>query len=91
MVVSEVQAVLGIAQPTVSKHLKILEDAGLVSFQKEGTWVRDLLTNGTGSPYAASALGNLRHWLENASEIAELQARLPDIQKVEPCRGNHLL
>jgi DNA-binding transcriptional ArsR family regulator len=39
MCVCEVQASLGIAQPTVSKHLKILEGAGLVDRKKEGLWV----------------------------------------------------
>ncbi|MBU4121695.1 MAG: metalloregulator ArsR/SmtB family transcription factor, partial [Proteobacteria bacterium] len=34
MCVCEIQAALGIAQPTVSKHLKILEDAGLVGREK---------------------------------------------------------
>ena len=83
MFVSEMQAVLGISQPAVSKHLKILEEAGLVTFHKEGTWVRYRVANGMSSPYAASILGNLRHWLENAPEIIELQARFPDIHRVD--------
>ncbi len=36
--VCELQAALGLAQPTVSKHLKTLEEAGLVTFFKEGLW-----------------------------------------------------
>ena len=67
MCVCEIQAALGIAQPTVSKHLKILEDAGLVGRKKEGLWVNYSLTDGGRSPYAASLLGNLRHWLERRS------------------------
>ena len=34
MCVCEIQAALEIAQPTVSKHLKVLEDAGLVEPRK---------------------------------------------------------
>ena len=79
MFVSEIQAALGISPPAVSKHLKVLEEAGLVSFHKEGTWVRYRVANGTSSPYAASILGNLKHWLGNAPEITELLTRLPDI------------
>ncbi|WP_262403477.1 ArsR/SmtB family transcription factor [Actinomadura sp. CNU-125] len=30
---------LGLRQPTVSHHLKILTDAGLVTREKRGTWV----------------------------------------------------
>ena len=29
----------GLSQPTVSHHLKVLHDAGLVERRKEGTWV----------------------------------------------------
>ena len=35
MCVCEIQAALKIAQPTVSKHLKVLEGAGLVERQKD--------------------------------------------------------
>ena len=34
--VCELQAALGIAQPTVSKHLSILEEAGWVDKQRQG-------------------------------------------------------
>ncbi len=30
---------LGLAQPTVSHHLKVLADAGLITREKRGTWV----------------------------------------------------
>lgn len=39
MCVCEVQAVLGLAQSTVSKHLKVLEEAGLVEWRRAGPWV----------------------------------------------------
>jgi len=83
MFVSEIQSVLGISQPSISKHLKVLENAGFVSFQKHGLWVGYRLANGASSPYAASLLGSLRHWLENAPEITELQDRLSCVQKVK--------
>ncbi|MCD2498786.1 MULTISPECIES: helix-turn-helix transcriptional regulator [Microbacterium] len=34
--VSQIVADLGISQPTVSKHLKVLRDAGLVTVREEG-------------------------------------------------------
>ena len=52
-----------VAQPTISKHLKILEDSGLVTFKKKGRWVFYQIADGSDSPYAASMLGNLKHWL----------------------------
>jgi len=88
MCVCELQAALNIAQPTVSKHLKILEDAGLVSFSKDGLWVNYRLSDGRESPYAATLLGNLRHWLEDDPQIVELVGKLPGIRREEIKRGD---
>ena len=84
--VCEMQAALGIAQPTVSKHLKTLEDAGLVNFQKDGLWVNYHLTDGSSSPYVASLLGNLKHWLDDDLEIVHLVEILPSIKREEVCK-----
>ena len=85
MCVCELQAALKVAQPTVSKHLKILEEAGLVDYQKDGLWVNYFLADGTRSPYAASLLGNIRHWLDNDPEVAELNKRVPFLNRSELC------
>ncbi len=84
--VCEIQALLQIAQPSVSKHLKILENAGLVCSGKEGLWVNYYLADGSSSPYAASLLGNLRHWLLDDSEIARMIAKLPEIRREDICK-----
>ncbi len=81
MCVCEMQAALQIAQPTVSKHLKMLEDVGLVTFRKDGVWVNYHLADGSSSPYVASILGNLRHWLEDDSELAEIMEKLPTMRR----------
>ena len=83
--VCEMREALQISQPAVSKHLKVLEDAGLVDFKKDGLWVNYHLTDGSRSPYVASLLGNLRHWLEHDPEIAGLKERLPGINREEVC------
>ena len=86
MCVCEIQAALQIAQPSVSKHLKILEEAGLVTFHKDGMWVNYQLADGSASPYAANLLGNLRHWLKDDSELAEIVEKLPSIRREDLCR-----
>ncbi|MGD8542397.1 MAG: ArsR family transcriptional regulator, partial [Desulfobacteraceae bacterium] len=78
---------LGLAQSTASKHLRILEEAGLVRFTKDGLWVNYRLTDGSENPYAASILGNLRHWLEDDPEVAAMVARLPEIRRETICSG----
>lgn len=85
--VCEIQTALGLAQSTVSKHLKVLEEAGLITYTKDGQWVNYRPADGTASPYAASLLGNLRHWLDDDEEMAALTARLPTINR-EQIRGD---
>lgn len=84
--VCEMRAALNIAQPTVSKHLKLLEEAGLVTSEKDGLWVNYRLTDGSSSPYAATVLGNLRHWLNEERQIADLVEKLPSIHREDVCR-----
>jgi ArsR family transcriptional regulator len=79
MCVCEIQMALGIAQPTVSKHMKVLEEAGLV------LWVNYSLSGG-GSPYAATLLGNLKHWLQDDPDIGQLAKRVPIIRREDICR-----
>lgn len=83
--VCEIQAALGIAQPTVSKHLKVLEGAGLVGRKKDGLWVNYHLSDGGSSPYAASLLGNLRHWLEDDAKVRELLAKSEGLRREDLC------
>ncbi len=37
--VCEIREIIGLSQPTISSHLKILENNELISFDKEGKWV----------------------------------------------------
>ncbi|MDX9746541.1 MAG: metalloregulator ArsR/SmtB family transcription factor [Syntrophales bacterium] len=85
MCVCELQAALEIAQSTVSKHLKILENAGLVSCEKDGLWVNYAPGNGSRSPYAATLLGNLRHWLADDPDIKKLDAVVPLLNREVLC------
>jgi len=85
MCVCEIQAALSLSQSTVSSHLRVLEDAGLAASWKEGLWVNYRLGDGSASPYAASLLGSLRHWLSDSPEVSELVERLPEIDRREIC------
>lgn len=79
--VCEIKESLGIAQSTVSKHLKLLEDAELVKSFKDGLWVNYSLADGSDSPFAANMIGNLKHWLDDEPEIKELTKILPGIDR----------
>ena len=53
--VCEIADVLGLAQSTVSRHLKMLEDCGLLERSKEGLWVEYRLV--------AAPEGSMQHLL----------------------------
>jgi ArsR family transcriptional regulator, arsenate/arsenite/antimonite-responsive transcriptional repressor len=86
MCVCEIHTALGLAQPTVSKHLKILEDAGLVTYSKDGLWVNYALADGSNSPYAATLLGSLKHWLQDDPQVGALVRNLSTIRREDICK-----
>jgi ArsR family transcriptional regulator, arsenate/arsenite/antimonite-responsive transcriptional repressor len=86
MCVCELTSLLQIAQPTVSKHLKVLEEAGLVEFHKQGLWVNYSIMNGCSNPYAVGILKELRSWLEDQPEVAEIVKRAPFVSRAEICK-----
>jgi ArsR family transcriptional regulator len=87
MCVCELQAGLKISQPSVSKHLKILEEAGLVDYKKDGLWVNYHLADGHHSPYAANLLGNIKHWLNDDPDLADLMKQAPFFNREEICKA----
>ena len=86
MCVCEIESALSLAQPTVSKHLKVLEEAGLVGFRKEGLWVNYMLADGERNAYAKMMLLHLQGWLNEAEDVKELIDRLPAINRETICR-----
>ena len=76
--VCEIQEVLGLAQPTVSSHMKILEDAGLVQKERQGTWMIYSHANGADSVYARTMLLALKDWLNEDDELRRMIAALPE-------------
>jgi len=81
MCVCEIQEALGLAQPTVSKHMKQLEEAGLVTSRKNGLWVNYNLAGDESNPYAVEMLKQIDNWLRDDAEIRKILHRLPDIRR----------
>ncbi len=75
--VCEIQDVLGLAQPTVSSHMKILEDAGLVRKERQGTWMIFSHADGSDSVYAGAMLTVLKDWLNEDPELQRMIEALP--------------
>lgn len=83
--VCEVRQLIGLAQSTVSKHLKILEEAGLVTYRKEGSWIIYRLTQGEESEYARVMLRNLKGWLTDDPELQEMLDKTSQIDRERIC------
>ena len=72
MCVCELQYTLEIAQSSISKHLKILEEAELVDSQKDGLWVNYFLYKSNENEYAVEMLEKIEAWLEDDMEIKKI-------------------
>jgi ArsR family transcriptional regulator len=86
MCVCEICAALGIAQPTVSSHLKVLEAAELVVSRRDGLWVNYRLDEAPGSAYARDMQRQLATWLNNEPGVLEVLDQLPSINRRELTR-----
>ena len=84
--VCEIQSALRLTQSTASKHLKILEIAGLIASSKSGLWVNYRLSDGARNPFVATLLGNLRHWFESDPDVMAVLQRLSTIRRGEVCK-----
>jgi arsenate reductase/ArsR family transcriptional regulator len=80
--VCQVQAVLGLAPSTVSKHLSILKTAGLVEDRRDGKWIEYALLSGERNPYASHLLAMLRGPLDRDPAVVADRKRLREIKKI---------
>jgi ArsR family transcriptional regulator len=71
--VCEIQEFLQLAQSTVSKHMKTLEDAGLVVRERRGTWIIYYLADTRNQDYGAELLTLLKKWLETDKELQQMR------------------
>ncbi len=88
--VCEITGVLGLAQSTVSKHLKILEDADLVESWKDGAWVNYTLTIDPDNQYAATMQKNIKGWLGDDPHIKEAKNQADQADRITICASNEI-
>ena len=79
--VCEIRSLLGFSQPTISKHLKILEEAGLVESHKDKMWVNYKLSGDKTNVFALTSLENLHDWLAEDPELKSLLKTVPAISR----------
>ncbi|MBU6399888.1 MAG: helix-turn-helix domain-containing protein [Verrucomicrobia bacterium] len=83
--VCQITALLGLAPSTVSKHLSILHQAGLVETRKTGRWIYYSRPRAA-APMARQALAWARRSLTDHPRVAEDARRLQQILRCEPAK-----
>ena len=79
------QEASGLAQPTVSRHMQVLEAAGLAVSEKHGQWVHYRLASEGLSPYAAALLRDLPGWLNADPDTATFLERMHGSCRKKSC------
>ena len=80
--VCQIIELLGLAPSTVSKHMAVLHQAGLVEARKDGRWVYYRLPDGSGPPCAKKALALALECLGRDKRIREDARRMNRIRKI---------
>ncbi|MBC7235495.1 MAG: winged helix-turn-helix transcriptional regulator [Chloroflexi bacterium] len=75
---------LGLAQSTVSKHLALLRQAGLVADRKEGLWVYYRLETEPITAHNLSFLDLVRHSLKDDPQVCEDAEKVAGLAAVTP-------
>jgi ArsR family transcriptional regulator len=81
----EVRAVLRLSNSTVSKHLTILRDAGLLLDSKDGRWVNFRLNSKAESQFTRSMLDLIRDSFDDDETIRDDAAKVHRVDRVKIC------
>ncbi|MEK7331561.1 MAG: metalloregulator ArsR/SmtB family transcription factor [Candidatus Eisenbacteria bacterium] len=87
--VCQIQAVLGLAPSTVSKHLAILKLAALVQDRRDGRWTHYALADPGRNRHAPRVLALLRGPLDREPRVQADRRRLREVRAIpttELCR-----
>jgi arsenate reductase/ArsR family transcriptional regulator len=78
--VCEIIAVLRLGQSTVSGHLSILKNAGLVKDRKDGRWMHYSLASQMPNNYGPPMLALMLSWLDDDNQVRADKRRLASLK-----------
>ena len=81
--VCQIIEVLGLAPSTVSKHMSLLRQAGLVDARKEGRWIHYRLAGRDASPAVQEAQAFVKRHLEEVSQTHQDDATLQKVLEID--------
>lgn len=82
--VCEITDIIGLSQPTISSHLKLLENAGLIESHKEGLWVNYNI-NSQLDPFSSELIEMIYKDLEKDKQIVYGLKKLKNINRNMIC------
>ncbi len=85
MCVCELASILGITQPSVSRHLKKLKRSQLINEEQDSFWTNYYLARSK-NLYVRALLVNLKSWLNNDKRISDDLKKAEKINRHQLCR-----
>ena len=86
MCVCELAAVLGITQPSVSKHLVILKNAGLIQDERNSQWIDYKLCRELVNHHAPVMLKHLKQWVNDDPCVKRDRKKAASLCRLEICK-----
>ena len=85
MCVCELAAVLGISQPSVSRHLSLMRDAGLVKDERNGPWIDYGLCEENINHYSPVIQSHLKEWINDDTQVKKDLKKVKCLKREELC------
>jgi ArsR family transcriptional regulator len=82
--VCEIREIIGLSQPTVSSHLKVLENNELVTFNKDGKWV-NYSPNSNLDDKIKQIINNVLSIIETDDEVKKDQSSVNKVDRKKLC------
>jgi len=79
--VNELTTVLGISQPSVSRHLHQLKDAGLVEDKRDSLWVNYRLSAAATNEYVPILLKHITQWANQDDMVSDDHKKMKKVDR----------
>ena len=86
--VCEITDIIGLSQPTISSHLRLLENAGLVESDKDGLWVNYNI-NSLADLFSRKSIEMICKDLKKDKQTISDLKKLKAINRDKICRKTH--
>jgi ArsR family transcriptional regulator len=85
MCVCELAAALDISMPSVSRHLSLMKDAGLIEDERDGMWTNYMLCREQVNKYAPVLKARLKEWINDDEGIIKMLKKTETLKREELC------